>query len=68
VFAIELRSRHDADDGDGGGTAEASGLIVIGDFTETFKAPRDSGTNPTTVVAGGRHLKCSALTRTPRPA
>lgn len=38
MFAIELRSRHDAQNGDGP-TAEAPGLIVIGAFAETFKAP-----------------------------
>jgi CdiI N-terminal domain len=38
MFAIELQSHRE--DGDGsGGSAEASGRIVIDDFTETFRAP-----------------------------
>jgi hypothetical protein len=38
VFAIELQSQREPGEGDGG-SAEASGRIVIGDFTETFKIP-----------------------------
>jgi hypothetical protein len=38
VFAIELRSPQEAGR-ENGAPAEASGIIVIGDFTETFRAP-----------------------------
>jgi CdiI N-terminal domain len=38
VFAIELRSPQEAGR-ENGTSAEASGIIVIGDFTETFRAP-----------------------------
>jgi hypothetical protein len=38
VFAIELRSPREAGEGNGA-CAEASGTIVIGDFTETFADP-----------------------------
>jgi hypothetical protein len=38
VFAIELQSRRETGEVNGG-PAEASGRIVIGDFTETFTVP-----------------------------
>jgi hypothetical protein len=38
VFAIELQSQTEAGVGNGD-SAEASGRIVIGDFTETFRIP-----------------------------
>jgi CdiI N-terminal domain len=38
VFAIELQSQREAGKGTGD-SAEASGRIVIGDFTETFRVP-----------------------------
>ena len=38
AFAIELRTQREAGEKDGG-PAEASGTIVIGDFTETFRVP-----------------------------
>jgi len=38
VFAIELQSHQEAGEGDGS-SAETSGRIVIGDFTETFRIP-----------------------------
>ena len=38
MFAIELQPHREGADG-GSGPAEASGRIVIGEFTETFKVP-----------------------------
>ena len=38
MFAIELQSQREAGEMNGG-PAEASGRIVIGDFTETFNVP-----------------------------
>lgn len=38
MFAIELHAQMEAGDGNGD-SAEASGRIVIGDFTETFRVP-----------------------------
>jgi hypothetical protein len=38
VFAIELQSQRESGEGNGG-PPEASGRIVIGDFTETFRVP-----------------------------
>jgi CdiI N-terminal domain len=38
MFAIELKSRREAGEGSDS-SVEASGRIVIGDFTETFRVP-----------------------------
>lgn len=38
MFAIELRSQEEAEEGNGD-SAHALGRIVIGDFTETFRVP-----------------------------
>jgi hypothetical protein len=38
VFAIQLQSRQEADE-ESGGPAAASGRVIIGDFTETFRVP-----------------------------
>jgi hypothetical protein len=39
VFAIELQSRREVREGNGGDSGVASGRIIIDDFTETFRAP-----------------------------